>query len=167
LNFVNAYRNLTRIPTPNFAWVKVTDIMQNIQTLLLPELEKRGIEFESITTDKNITIQADAELIEQVLINLIKNAMEALEGCDAPRIAVIATQTHENRTLIQVKDNGGGIDDEFVNQIFIPFFTTKKKGSGIGLSLSRQIMQLHKGSISVQTSPKDSPEGGTAFTLSF
>ena len=106
---------------------------------------------------------ADNDLIELVLINLIKNANEALSGQEGGYIEVALSQPKPNRTLIQVRDNGSGIEEEYLKNIFVPFFTTKKEGTGIGLSLSRQIMKLHKGSISVKTHVGE----GTLFTLEF
>ncbi len=163
LHFVNAYRSLTRIPKPKFAPVKVRTMLDNIRTLMQPEMEKRQIAFELNMEDPKMEIKGDAELIEQVLINMIKNAVEALEGEKSPRVSIYAGYSKETKAFIQIADNGPGIDQEFINQIFIPFFTTKQKGSGIGLSLSRQIMRMHKGSISVQTHPGE----GTVFTLTF
>jgi signal transduction histidine kinase len=104
----------------------------------------------------------DLNLIEQVLINLIKNASEALEGTEKPAILIEAGTITES-SLISITDNGPGIEPELMDEIFVPFFSTKEEGSGIGLSLSRQIMRLHGGSISIQSSPGFS----TTFTLTF
>ena len=105
---------------------------------------------------------ADVELIEQVIINLLKNAIEAAREVDNPTIEIRATKTNEGKTFIEVQDNGKGIPQEVLDKIFVPFFTTKKEGSGIGLSLSRQIMRLHKGNIEVNSVLGK----GTVFTLS-
>ncbi|GAB4408436.1 MAG: sensor histidine kinase [Bacteroidia bacterium] len=163
LHFVHAYRSLTRIQKPNFQPVSTQTLLKRVCTLLKPEMDRRGIVIDIQLPDPAPTIQADAELVEQVLINLIKNAIEALEDASAPRIELRCSQSYDGRTLLQVRDNGPGIDQEHVDKIFIPFFTTKKKGSGIGLSLSRQIMRLHNGSIYFQSSPQE----GTVFTLAF
>lgn len=103
----------------------------------------------------------DPNLIEQVLINLIKNATEALEGTEKPSILIEAGTTTES-SFISITDNGQGIEPELLDEIFVPFFSTKEEGSGIGLSISRQIMRLHGGSISVQ-----SEQGETIFQLVF
>lgn len=110
----------------------------------------------------NLQLKADQKYLEQIMINLIKNAIEATQDKEAGRIEMKAFQENGN-TLLQVKDNGEGISREDQEKIFIPFYTTKKTGSGIGLSLSRQIMKMHGGSISVHSEPNQ----GTLFTLKF
>ena len=163
LHFVHAYRNLTKIKKPRFDDVNVGEIIQRVKTLLKPELERRSVELAYEPSEKALLLKADTELIEQVLINLIKNAMEALAERPGARILVQTYLNNDARPVIMVRDNGPGIDPEYVDKIFIPFFTTKKKGSGIGLSLSRQIMRLHRGSINFYTSPEE----GTTFWLTF
>jgi signal transduction histidine kinase len=163
LHFVHAYRSLTKIQKPKFGRVHAKAILEQVVTLLKPELERRNITVHCQGLPDYPYIQADAELIEQVLINLVKNAMEALEGREHGRIELTAGKYQDERYFIQVKDNGPGIDEEYIDRIFIPFFTTKRKGSGIGLSLSRQIMRMHKGSINLYSSPEE----GTIFTLVF
>ena len=106
---------------------------------------------------------ADPDLTEQVLINLLLNAMEALGGSEKPSIQLSSWMNERGRVVIQVSDNGPGIAPEAREKIFIPFFTTKKEGSGIGLSFSRQVMRLHHGVIAVQSQPGT----GTVFTLRF
>ncbi len=110
-----------------------------------------------------LEVSADEELIEQVLINLVKNSIHALENQNDPVITMDAHMNKRGRPTIQVTDNGTGILKEVIDKIFIPFFTTKQKGSGIGLSLSRQILRLHGGTISAQSVPEE----GTTFTLTF
>ncbi len=163
LHFVDAYRNLARIPKPQFQKLPLSLLAHSAQTLLQPEMDKRDILFELHIQEPSPEIQGDPDLLSQVLINLLKNAMEALDGQDSPKITLQVLQPADGKAMIKVEDNGPGISDEFLQQIFIPFFTTKKRGSGIGLSLSRQIMRMHRGNISVQTR-----EGrGTVFTLGF
>lgn len=163
LRFTETYRNLTRIPPPSFELVDAKGLMSRIATLFKPTLQKEGIELKISQPEKNIYFQADLGLIEQVLINLTKNAVEAVRGKDKPAISIKVEKNRNGRTQIQIADNGQGIEESMLEQIFMPFFTTKTEGSGIGLSLSRQIMQMHKGSITV-----NSEEGqGTLFTLSF
>lgn len=162
LHFVQAYRNLTSISTPKYAEVDIYELLNRVNTLLKPELDKRNIDL-YLSTDQNLHIKADSELIEQVLINLIKNAMEVLQGRADSFIRLAAHKNQDHKVVIQIIDNGPGIEEEFVDKIFIPFFTTKKHGSGIGLSLSRQIMRLHKGSINFQSLKGE----GTTFVLTF
>lgn len=163
LKFVTAYRSLLKIPKPNFREVVVQDLVTRICMLLHNQLKERQIELRTKLPEKPVRIMADDGLIEQVLINLIKNAMEAVASCEGTFIEVAIAQPKPTRTLIQVRDNGCGIEEEHINNIFVPFFTTKKEGTGIGLSLSRQIMRLHKGSITVKTEVGE----GTLFTLEF
>lgn len=163
LHFVHAYRTLSRVPPPKFQQVCLADLLSRIRTLLAPEIAQRDMELLVNLPTKDACIQADPELLEQVLINLVKNAMEALEGKADGRIELFVSVTADQRVQIHVADNGQGIDEEFSDQLFIPFFTTKKRGSGIGLSLSRQIMRLHRGTIDFRSEPGE----GTVFTLSF
>ncbi|HLF36128.1 MAG TPA: ATP-binding protein [Cyclobacteriaceae bacterium] len=163
IRFVDAYRDYTTIPKPKFTIVKIKDMLDHIINLLKPEMEANGIIFTSNLLPEELEITADRELIEMILINLIKNAKEALDGISEPIIEIRARIDSDQRTIIEVKDNGPGIIPEAIEKIFIPFYTTKRNGSGIGLSLSRQIMQMHNGSLSV----KSEPNIYTIFTLLF
>ncbi|MFK7905199.1 MAG: PAS domain-containing sensor histidine kinase [Chitinophagales bacterium] len=147
LRFVNAYRSIYKQPKPNFQKVVVQDLLQRLAVLFKSEWQQRNIRFEMNLPPYELMMTADPELLEQVLINLLKNAMQAVEKKPDAHIKLNVFRTVENRTIIQVEDNGGGISEELKEQVFIPFFTTKEKGSGVGLSLSRQIMRLHKGRI--------------------
>ena len=163
IRFVDAYRDYTTIPRPKFAKVSIHQMFDHIMNLLKPEMEANEILFLSSLEPHNLTITADRELIEMVLINLIKNAKEALNTHHEPRIELRARIDSEQHTIIEVKDNGPGIIPEAMERIFIPFYTTKRNGSGIGLALSRQIMQMHNGNLSV----KSEPNIFTIFTLMF
>lgn len=162
IKFIDAYREYTSVPQPKIATVLVKDLFEKVAQLLKQELKKTNIHFTYTCELEYLAIQADAEMIEQVLINLIKNAIEALEDTQQPRIELVGRYEY-NAVLIEVIDNGPGIISEAIERIFIPFFTTKKTGSGIGLALSRQIMQMHNGSLSV----KSELDVKTVFTLSF
>jgi signal transduction histidine kinase len=162
LKFAETYRNLNKITTPNLKKVFVRDLFENLYTLMQPTLEQKNIEMEVVLKDPELMIEVDINLIEQVLINLIVNAIEAIKDNRNPRIVLSAVK-EGNKLLLKLADNGVGISDDLLDKIFIPFFSTKKSGSGIGLSLCKQIMLLHKGTIQVQ-----SVEGeGTAFVLMF
>lgn len=163
IRFVDAYRDYTTIPKPKFTLVLIKKMFDHIKNLLAGEMESNGIEFNLTLVPENLDITVDRELIEMVLINLIKNAKEAVSETHEPKIELRARIDNEQRTIIEVKDNGPGIIPEALNRIFIPFYTTKKEGSGIGLALSRQIMQLHNGSLTV----KSEPDLYTIFTLHF
>lgn len=162
MSFVQSYRSLTHVPKPDFQPMKIQGLFANIQELKGRELKEQGIQL-SVSDPGNVTITADQTLLEQVLINLINNARDAFTpDIDNPAIELGASQK-DNKTLIELKDNGPGMDQETMQNIFVPFFTTKKNGSGIGLSLSRQIMRAHKGRIVVRSAPGE----GAAFVLEF
>lgn len=163
LHFVNAYRNLTKIQKPVFKIFSVEELCRQVQQLLQSQLDEAGIQVSRNIMPSSLQLAADPEMIEQILINLVVNAMQVLNGTSTPRIELRARIDERSRVLIQVEDNGPGILKEVQSKIFIPFFTTKKGGSGIGLSLSRQIMRLHRGSITVHSVPNV----GTVFTLRF
>lgn len=163
LNFVEIYRNLTRIPKPNFRYFEVSELFERANELMKPKMEKLNINCTSRVFPENIKITADPDLMDQVLINLMLNAIHAVSEREDPEIVIVATHNENGRATIEVSDNGSGIKPDILDKIFMPFFTSKKTGSGIGLSLSRQIMSLHKGSISV----KSKPNVGTTFTLTF
>jgi signal transduction histidine kinase len=163
LRFVETYRKITRIPKPKFSIFPIAELFARVLKLMHGELGKKSIEFHSSVEPETLELTADPELVEQVLINLILNSIQALAGKPGGRIELTARLDASSRSIIQVRDNGPGILEEVKEKIFIPFFTTKQEGSGIGLSLSRQIMRLHRGTISVQSRP----DVETVFTLKF
>jgi signal transduction histidine kinase len=163
LSFVNNYRRLTRVPQPNFQIFPVADLFDDIADLMRPQMDAKGIRFAYAIEPPTLDLTADRDLIEQVLINLVKNAMQAVEETTDARVRMEAHIDGRGRAVIQVSDNGRGIVKEAMEQIFIPFFTTKKDGSGIGLSLSREIMRQHGGSINATSRPGER----TVFTLRF
>lgn len=163
LHFVNTYRNLTRIPKPNFRIFPVHELFKNIYLLMEEELAESKINFITKIEPDNLMVSADEQLIEQVVINLIRNSIHALENRTNPTIELKAFYNKRGRVTLQVTDNGTGILPEVLDKIFIPFFTTKQSGSGIGLSLSRQILRLHNGTISAYSLP----DKETVFTMTF
>lgn len=163
LRFAKIYRNFSKITEASFSKIFVRDLFGNLETLMEAALEEKGIELDVILKDPHLQINADFSLIEQVLINLIVNAIEAVKDVEHPSIVMSAKLLDNNKTLIELSDNGMGINQEMQEQIFVPFFTTKKNGSGIGLSLSKQILTLHKGSINVHSTIGK----GTTFSLEF
>jgi signal transduction histidine kinase len=166
INFVDAYRSFTDIPSPEFDVLRVQDLLENVRRLLRAQIEEQNLDVAVSVEPPDLTVTADPNLLDQLLINLTLNALQAVE--DAPdanpgRIALRARIDRRSRPVIQVRDNGPGIPHDVQEKIFVPFFTTKEDGSGIGLSLSRQIMRLHGGTISVRSTPGE----GTEFTLRF
>jgi nitrogen fixation/metabolism regulation signal transduction histidine kinase len=163
MNFVETYRNLTKIPEPKFEVVRMKDIIHNVHTLMKKEVQQKNISLAATVEPETIEVQMDEQMIEQVLINLVKNSLQALDGCQDGSIQIRGFYNKRGRPTIQVIDNGQGILDDVIDKIFIPFFTTKRSGSGIGLSLSRQILRLHGGTITAQSKPNKE----TIFTMTF
>lgn len=163
ITFIDNYRKLTRIPKPDFKIVQVRDLFERVESLMKDQIERTAIHYKSEIDPESLTITADPALIEQVLINLCKNSVEAVSGVSHPKIKLKAGTDGQGNSVIKVIDNGKGITEEVSERIFIPFFTTKPEGSGIGLSLSRQIVRLHKGTIGVTSLPNER----TVFKLGF
>jgi signal transduction histidine kinase len=163
LNFVGAYRNLTLIPKPQFEFFSIKELFSRIERLMKPRFEEEGIFFDSKVEPQSLELTADPELIEQVILNLLLNAIDGVKGTVKPEIKLTAGMGDRGQTWIEVCDNGRGIMPEALEKIFIPFFTTKKNGSGIGLSLARQIMRLHGGTINSESNV----DQGAIFRLGF
>ncbi|MFL5751799.1 MAG: sensor histidine kinase [Bacteroidia bacterium] len=162
LRFTETYRNLSKITKANVSRVMVIELFEHVQQLLQPSIEKKKISLEIILKDPFLSVEADPDLLEQVLINLLLNAMDAVKDHEDPKIT-LSGDVSAGKVIIKIKDNGCGIPADVMEKIFIPFFSTKKNGSGIGLSLCKQIMLLHKGNIKVQSEEN----GGTVFSLQF
>ncbi len=161
-DFVNNYRQLTNLPAPDLKEFEILPFIENLGIFFKEEFQQKNIQFEIVDHHKNLKILADKKLISHVFINLIKNASEAIGNEKEPIITIEIDKNTLNQVFVNVKDNGHGISEEVIDRIFIPFFTTKEEGSGIGLSLSRQIMRLHNGSINVKSN-----HTGTEFQLLF
>ncbi len=160
MQFVDAYRHFTTIPQPVFADVPVEPLVRNVVQLF--QASAPQCQIGATVSPPNLAVRADAAQIEMVLLNLIKNAVESVEKTNCPTIQLEAESVGP-QVIIRVIDNGPGIEPEALEQIFIPFYTTKKTGSGIGLSLSRQIMQLHNGQLTAHSTPG----AGSTFSLTF
>jgi two-component system, NtrC family, nitrogen regulation sensor histidine kinase NtrY len=163
IRFVKEFRNLTHIPKPKLAEVPVKELLEELTILHKKELADHAITISVQVNPANLFILADKTMIEQVLINLLKNAIQAFDEQTDKHIELQAYANEKGRAVISVKDNGAGIDTEALEKIFIPFFSTKKTGSGIGLSLSKQIMRQHEGNITVKSTLGE----GTEFLLRF
>ena len=150
LSFTETYRTLTRIPPPRFQPVNGNLMLEEIATLFEIESNEKNITLEVALPPQTIHFQADPALLEQVLINLVRNALDAVEGKPAPKVKLHLKKSGSKISIVVV-DNGIGISEETMEQVFVPFFTTKEHGSGIGLSLSRQIVRLHKGTMELQS----------------
>ncbi|NBB74182.1 MAG: ATP-binding protein [Bacteroidetes bacterium] len=165
ISFVDSYRSFTKIPNPSFKVLEVQELFDDVRRLLRVQIEEHALDLRINVAPEDLQVSADPELIEQVLINLVLNAMQAVEDEPEPRIELRARIDRRSRPVLQVIDNGPGIPPDVQEKIFVPFFTTKEDGSGIGLSLSRQIMRLHGGALTVRSDPDADAE--TMFTLRF
>jgi len=163
ISFVDSYRSFTKIPNPKFEVLEAHEMFENVRRLLRVQIEEHDLTCEVKVNPDPLEFTADPELIEQVLINLTLNAIQAVEGRDDARIEMRARIDRRSRPVLQIIDNGPGIPPDVQERIFVPFFTTKEDGSGIGLSLSRQIMRLHGGTLTVRSEANVE----TAFTLRF
>ena len=167
MKFVQSYRDFTQIPEPDKTRIHAGELISRVINLMRGEFEKNEIRIEVNLNPEEIFIFADPQLLEQVLINLLKNALRAIKNTHKPEITCTAYYNEDGEVRIDIKDNGPGIPKKLFDKIFIPFYTyrgdSSEKGTGIGLSLSRQIMRLHNGSLTV----KSDPGAGTVFTLNF
>jgi two-component system nitrogen regulation sensor histidine kinase NtrY len=163
LKFTESYRNLNKITKLDLKSVLVRDLFENLNNLMQPTLAKKNIELDIVLRDMQMTIEMDVNLVEQTLINLLVNAIDAVKDTATPCITLTAETGPNNKSMIKIADNGVGMPPELLDKIFIPFFSTRKTGSGIGLSLCKQIMMLHKGNIQVQSIQGE----GSAFILLF
>ncbi len=163
VNFVEAYRNFTSIPTPEFERVKIKEVIDKVMQLVRVGLSEKDVKFVVSIKPTTLIVRMDVKLIEMVLINILKNAVEAVQEVSSPQIELHVFLDQDHRVIIEVRDNGPGIEPEAMERIFIPFYTTKKTGSGIGLSLSQRIMQMHQGSLTARSAVGQ----GTVFILHF
>jgi two-component system, NtrC family, nitrogen regulation sensor histidine kinase NtrY len=160
MNFVNAYREFTNIPKPNLQEVPVNLLFKNLQNIYKKHLDDTASPRLVFEMNQDFNVLIDQEQIEQVLLNLIKNAFEAEYTITKPLIMVRASSIN-NQKKIEVIDHGEGISEDQIEKIFVPFYTSKESGSGVGLSLSRQIMQNHGGNLSYHKNPT----GGSIFRI--
>lgn len=163
LGFVSSYRQMTRLPPPAKQRLALAPLLQQIATLMHQELDRAGITVTLNCHPSSLAVEADAKMLEQLLINLVRNAQHALAETPDAQLRLSASLNKRGRSCIQVADNGPGISAEVADKMFVPFFTTKPEGSGVGLALSRQIMLAHGGTLSYQPTPG----GGATFTLNF
>ena len=161
--FVNNYHHLARIPEPQWKTFNVSRLLKRVASMFLIQMKEASILLETRTVPPDLTLYGDTSLIEQVLINIVKNAADAVMGRENPTIRVTAKADNIARVSIEVADNGIGMDESMLSKAFIPFFTTKKKGSGVGLAISRQIMRLHGGALNIVSTP----DKGAVITLQF
>ena len=160
IRFVQSYRMLTKVPVPQLAGVGLKNLFDRLSILVSPLKTEFSVAIRFHYPEPDFQLMVDEQMLVQVVINLVKNAAEALSATTDPTIEISCRQLSNSETEITVSDNGPGIPDDIIEEIFVPFFTTKATGTGIGLSYSRQIMRAHGGSISCSSQP-----GKTVFKL--
>jgi len=164
MRFVEDYRKLTKIPSPVFKPIEINNWLNAIRLLMKSRLDEENINLRITRKGAQEELIGDEKMLNQVMINMLNNAIDALKSVEkSKKITVSVSENVAGRLRISITDNGKGIPPEEIDKIFIPFYTTKENGSGIGLSLSRKIMRLHRGSISVFSRPDEQ----TTFVLSF
>ncbi|RIV34920.1 histidine kinase [Flagellimonas lutimaris] len=163
MDFVQSYRSLLHVPEPNKTLVKGKDLLEKIDVLMSARLIEGDSEFTTRCNPEDLEFYIDEKQISQVLINLAKNGLQSVESIEGGKVQVIAGVDENGSKYIEIQDNGPGIPPEVMDEIFVPFFTTKSEGTGIGLSLSKRVMQLHGGGIQVRSVP----ETETVFRLTF
>jgi len=162
-HFVNSYRQLTKLPTPNKKALTIATLFSHVTQVATQDWYSKGIKLTTNISPSSLDVYADSHMLEQVLINLLKNAEQAVAEQASKEVSLSAFLNPRGHAVIEVSDNGTGIEPDIVGQIFVPFFTTKKEGSGVGLALTRQIMLAHNGKVSHHANH----EGGATFRLIF
>ncbi len=163
MRFVRSYRQFTQMPPPSLRPLALREYFQRLEKLLLTEWAGRGVELHVAPPANGLTVLADDSLLDQAVINLLRNAADAAAASPTPRVWLDARLSDRGRPVIEIGDNGPGVDEGLGEKIFLPFFTTKPDGSGIGLALARQVMLVHKGAITASARPG----GGALFRLTF
>jgi nitrogen fixation/metabolism regulation signal transduction histidine kinase len=153
LHFVESYRKLTRLPTPRVQTFSVGELFSRVGQLMARELEQRSIALTQSVADESASLTADGVLVEQAVINLVRNAIDAISTGEAGSIVLASDLDATGRQILSVTDNGQGMDEHTLENIFVPFYTTKRDGSGIGLSVVQQILRSHHGSVAVASRP--------------
>lgn len=160
ISFVDSYRKFTRIPKPEREYIDMNEFIHRMVILCSMEPSFENITIHTEIQPENLRVYADPNLLGQVVLNIMKNAIQAMQSTKNGKLQV-SVENQSNQTIIKITDNGPGIAPEILNEIFVPFFTTKSEGTGIGLSIARQIMRTHGGNIKVTSIP----EKETTFTL--
>lgn len=163
IEFVGSYRKLTQLPTPNKTIIRLKSLFEQVSTLASQDWPTKNINLEVHIQPTELELTADPDMLSQMLLNLLKNAEHAVIQCKTPKVKLSTYLNPRGHVVIEVADNGTGVKTELTNQIFVPFYTTKTTGSGVGLALTRQIMLAHAGNVKYSTNS----EGGATFSLTF
>ncbi len=168
MNFVQSYRRLTRLPAPQKGLVKIDEVFSRVSRLVSADWQTQGITLSTMVEPETLSLEVDGDMIEQVLINLLRNSEQALAGRIDAEVKVSARINRRGHVVMEVVDNGPGVSEEILEKVFVPFFTTKREGSGVGLALTRQVMIAHGGSVSLSASDRTSVENkGVRIALTF
>jgi nitrogen fixation/metabolism regulation signal transduction histidine kinase len=163
IQFVSSYRQLTRLPAPSKNKILVCTLFHQSCSLATQQWDKKGIEIQVNVQPSELEVTVDKDMLEQVLLNLLQNAEHAVESCTSPKVILNAFLNKRGHVVIEIRDNGKGIPNEIGNKVFVPFYTTKQYGSGVGLALTRQIILAHGGAINYELVET----GGTVFRMTF
>jgi nitrogen fixation/metabolism regulation signal transduction histidine kinase len=163
MQFVQSYRRITRLPPPRQEQIRLSELFANVEQLVNAEWVKKGIVLAMSVEPRSLELTADPDMIEQVMLNILQNAEQVLTGRDAASVSVVGYLNRQGHVSVEISDNGPGVSAEIAKKIFVPFFTTKREGSGVGLALTRQVMLAHGGTATLGTSDS----GGAKFTLTF
>jgi signal transduction histidine kinase len=161
--FVDSYRQISRLAPPEKKRVPISGLFDEVMRLAAAECPRDNVEFDSKVTPESLDVYADRDLLEPVLLNLLRNAWQATALEEQPCIRLSARLNRRNNVVIEVADNGPGVSDDVAKKVFVPFFTTKERGSGVGLALARQVMIAHGGFIRLRRNAS----GGATFSLTF
>jgi two-component system nitrogen regulation sensor histidine kinase NtrY len=163
MHFVQSYRRLARLPEPKRQQIVLSQLFTRLEQLVASEWEEKAIVLDVSVEPHSLAVSADPDMLEQVMLNLLQNAQQALSGRDAAKVILKAGLNRQGHVSLEISDNGPGVSDEIAKKIFVPFFTTRREGSGVGLALTRQVMLSHGGSVTLASSDS----GGAKFTLTF
>jgi C4-dicarboxylate-specific signal transduction histidine kinase len=162
-SMVRSAKSLTQVSGPVKRQFRIDELFERIEGLYMARLRQGNVSFRQRINPSSLELNADLELIETAIINLIQNALEAMSETKVPELELSAIQTDPGQIILSVSDNGEGIKEEARDRLFLPFFSTKPGNSGIGLSLSQQIMTVHNGRIEIHSTGNS----GTVFNLVF
>jgi nitrogen fixation/metabolism regulation signal transduction histidine kinase len=163
MQFVDSYRQITRLAPPEKKRLRIADLFESVSRLAEAECPRSDVEFVVAVEPAELDVRADRDLLEPVLINILRNAWQACDEQVRPVVRLSARLNRRNNVIIEVADNGPGIPESMAKKVFVPFYTTKEGGSGVGLALARQVMIAHGGFIRVSKND----EGGATFSLTF
>lgn len=161
MDFVTRFRSLTLLPTPSFSTFPVAELFRSIERLMSEQMLNQSIQLEVVVKPEHLKVTADRGMTEQILINLVSNSIYATKAKPSRRIQLNGSTDANKRIIIQVVDNGSGIPYDIQDKVFVPFFTTRRDGSGVGLSLSRQLARIQGGTLTFTSVPGE----GAAFAL--